>query len=219
MLTHDTALQTVARPAEQELLLLDGFLGRHLFFLGCTCVAARADRKDEKFVWCTSREEGRASVAGSTCGRPVNSGYQRREKKGERSGGGYCVCNEGRRELCSLLSCSSLLVGGGLENNRIFTKKLVFIGSTHGRFCECLPRPACCLLLAAAPKTARASPAWRMRVRRWTGLDADGMLDGVVCLRSFTLHTEHLYPRAGPAFPTVTCLPTVVLPPMPDECL
>lgn len=63
-------------------------------------------------MWCGSREKWGGELAGSTCGRPVNSGYQRREKKGERIGGGYCVCNEGRRELCSLLSYGSLLVGG-----------------------------------------------------------------------------------------------------------
>lgn len=63
-----------------------------------------------------STEQGGGELAGSTCGRPVKGGYQRREKKGKRSGGGYCVCNEGRRELCSLLSSGSLLVGGGLEN-------------------------------------------------------------------------------------------------------
>lgn len=42
--------------------------------------------------------EGGGKLAGSTCGRPVNSGYQRREKKGERIGGGNGVCNEGLEE-------------------------------------------------------------------------------------------------------------------------
>ena len=37
MIAYDSTLQAVTRPAQQDLLLLDGFLGRHLLGLSFVC--------------------------------------------------------------------------------------------------------------------------------------------------------------------------------------
>ena len=112
-------------------------------------------------MWCGSREKWGGELAGSTCGRPVNSGYQRREKKGERIGGGYCVCNEGRRELCSLLSYGSLLVGGKCLQHALT------------EFIQASARPrlpslmgACTCSVHQSPERQALAEAWSMCV--WT---------------------------------------------------
>lgn len=107
-------------------------------------------------MWC---EKWGGELAGSTCGRPVNSGYQRREKKDGRIGGGYCVCNEGRRELCSLLSYGSLLVGGKCLQHALTE----FIqASARPR----LPSPKCACSSSASghPERQALAEAWSMCV-------------------------------------------------------
>jgi hypothetical protein len=90
-LTHDAARQAVSRPAEEDLLFFDGFLGRHLFLLGRRVRAGRCEG-DAEFSR-KRRVEGRRirKTADSACCWAGKRGYQRREGKGKRGGGGRFV--------------------------------------------------------------------------------------------------------------------------------
>jgi hypothetical protein len=93
-LTHDATRQAVARPAEEDLLFLDDFLGRHLFLLGRRVGADRCEG-DAEFSRTRRVERKRRKRADSACCWAVKGGYQRREGKGKGGGGGRFVCSEG----------------------------------------------------------------------------------------------------------------------------
>jgi hypothetical protein len=101
-LTHDAARQAVARPAEEDLLLLDYLLGRHLFLLGRR-VGADGREGDAEFSR-TRRVKRRSGIKGadSACCWARKGGYQRREGKGEKVGGGRFVVRGPRDDFAAV---------------------------------------------------------------------------------------------------------------------
>ena len=93
----------VARAAEKELLLLDGFLRRHLFLLGCRRVCAGSCVGDEKFGRGDQGLKWRRKWAGRAGCRAVKSGYQITERKGRKLGGGRGEVRGGESDFAAAL--------------------------------------------------------------------------------------------------------------------
>jgi len=83
--THDAAFEVVAGPAEEHLLLLDGFLGRHLFRF-CVSADCGQDKGDARSGR-KPRAGGGRKFESSTCCWSRKGGYHRREGKGKVPGG------------------------------------------------------------------------------------------------------------------------------------